>query len=81
MTPKQLRIWYVQTIIQEARIKLRLINCIRLAHGDGQKVQYAISNIQLQAFPPDPDNDPEMSRETIMDLRRALDASRNPSVG
>lgn len=59
---------------QEARQKIRLINCLIISKMEKDDYERTMMSIKFQAYPPDPEEDGDMDTEQILKVKAAFEA-------
>ncbi len=75
MTKRQLLGLYWESFRQEARERLKEINNLRLAQG-GEKAKDALDEMEMQAFPFDPEADGDFGPTDIKQFKSIFGGAR-----
>ena len=74
MTKRQIRLMFGESWRQEARQKIRLINCLIISKMEKDDYERTMMSIKFQAYPPDPEEDGDMDTEQILKVKAAFEA-------
>lgn len=74
MSKGQLKLLFGESWRQEARQKIKLINCLLISRYPKDAYDQSMMSIRFQAYPPDPEEDGEMDVEQIMKVKEAFEA-------
>jgi hypothetical protein len=72
MTPSQLRGWYLESIRQEAREQLTMINTMAVFHQDQEGRKKSLGLLERRAKPFDPEQDGEFGEAQMNALVKAF---------